>query len=88
MPTSYQRAPTTISHDTIKAAEAILTSSQQGQCIGMGVVLLFKRRKYMVEVIGDAIIDPVFMRGAVQSLDDALRDIVHGRIDVDLTTLT
>ena len=83
----YHRAPTTISRDTIKAAEIILSAAQTGQCIGMGVVLLFKRRKFMVEVIGDAISDPVFMRGALQSLDDALHDIVHGRIDIDLTTM-
>lgn len=80
--------PMTISHDTIKAAELILSSSQKGQCIGMGVVLLFKRRRYMVEVVGDAIRDPVFMRGAVLSLDDALREIAHGRLDIDLTTMT
>jgi hypothetical protein len=52
---------------------------------GLGVVVLLKRRRYIVDCLGEMARDPTFGRGALQSLDDCLRELVHGKADSKTT---
>lgn len=82
----YQLIQQHISGDTVKACEELLASAKSGDIIGLGVIVMLKRRRYLVDTTGEVSRDPVWTRGALLSLDDYLRDQVHGKKD-SLTTM-
>ncbi len=76
----YQLISTTLSKDTIEACEQLLESARAGNVIGLGVVVVLRGRRFLVDVIGEANRDPIFTRGALHALDDCLREhIANGR---------
>lgn len=74
-----------ISQDVVRACEDLLDGARSGQVTGLGVVVLLKRRRYIVDCLGEMARDPTFGRGALQSLDDCLRELVHGKADSKTT---
>ena len=66
-----------ISADTVETFEHALASAKSVLVVGAAVVLLLKRRRYMVSCAGEACKNPTFTRGAVLALDDYLQSIIH-----------
>jgi len=62
----------TISSDTVKALEQLLTAAKKGQVIGIAFVAMYKQRKYIANAAGEARRSPTFTRGMIAALDDAL----------------
>lgn len=81
----YQLIEQHISSDTVEACEQLLASAKAGHIIGLGVVAMLRRRRYLVDTTGEFSRDPTFARGAVLALDDFLRDQVHSKRDSDTT---
>lgn len=77
----YQLIQQHISSDTVEACEQLLANAKSGQIIGLGVLVMLKKRRYLVDTTGEVSRDPVWARGALMSLDDCLRDQVQGRKD-------
>lgn len=67
-----------ISRDTIEALEQLLAMAQRGHITGIAFAALLKRRRFIVNVTGEAFTDPTLARGSVCALDDELRDLVRG----------
>lgn len=74
---SYTLIRDNISRDTVQALEALLHMAQEGTVTGIAFAVMLKRRKFFVNVAGEAYRDPTFARGAILALDDELRDIVQ-----------
>lgn len=74
---SYTLIRDTISRDTVEALEALLHMANAGTVTGIAFAVTLKRRKYLVNVAGEAYRDPTFARGAILALDDELRGIVQ-----------
>lgn len=70
-----------ISRDTVEALEQMLAQAQRGHITGIAFAVMLRRRRYLVNVAGEAFRDPTFARGAVCALDDELRDLVRGTAD-------
>jgi len=81
----YQLIHAGISDDTVAACKELLEAAEAGHVTGLGVVVVLKRRRFTVDVLGEAARDPVFTRGALQSLDDCLRELVRRRADTAST---
>ncbi len=62
----------TISDDTVKALEKLLRMARRGQVIGIAFAAMYNRREFIVNAAGEAARSPVFARGMVAALDDAL----------------
>ncbi len=73
----YKLIHPNLSHDTVQACTELLEGAQSGKIIGLGVVVVMRRRRFLVEVIGEAQRDPIFTRGALHSLDDCLREHIR-----------
>lgn len=82
---TYQLVRDHISRDTIEALQALLLLAQSGTVTGIAFAAVMKRRKYLVNVAGEAYRDPTFARGAVAALDDELREIVQGMAHTSTT---
>lgn len=67
-----------VSRDTVEALEQMLAKASSGQIIGIAFVAMLKRRRYLVNVAGEAFRDPTYARGAVCALDDELKGLVNG----------
>lgn len=76
---TYQLIREHISRDTIEALTGLLQLAQTGAVTGLAIAVVMRRRKYLVDVCGEAYRDPTFARGAVAALDDELRDIVRSQ---------
>lgn len=74
-----------ISTDAVEAFEQITDAARNGIVLGAAFALLLKRRRFMVNICGEAARDPVMVRGAILSLDDYLRDLVVQRVDARTT---
>lgn len=74
-----------LAHDPIKACEELLHAAQTGQMTGMAVVVLFRRGRYMVDFCGEVRHRTTFVRGALQDLDDCMRDIRNDMQDQKTT---
>jgi hypothetical protein len=77
----HQLVQSHISHDCVEACNDLLTAAKAGDVIGFGIVALLRRRRFIVDVCGEAARDPVLARGALRDLDDLLRDIAHAQRD-------
>ena len=82
---SYKLIEDHISQDTVEAFDQIANAARAGDVIGGGFVLLLKRRRYLVNLCGEAARDPTFTRGALLSLDDQLRGLVRRHTDSSTT---
>ena len=78
---AYHLVKDPVSHDTVEALELMLAQAQRGHITGIAFVVMLKRRRYHVNVAGEAFNDPTLARGAVCALDDELRDLVRGESD-------
>lgn len=76
---TYQLIREHISRDTVEALAGLLKLAETGTVTGIAVAVVMRRRKYLVDVCGEAFRDPTFARGAVAALDDELRDIVRSQ---------
>lgn len=77
-------APAVSSH-TIDALEDMLEAARAGEIIGLAVVAKMKRKRFFVDVFGEARRDPVCMRGALRSLDEDLSARVAAMHNTDST---
>lgn len=64
--------PDNFSHDTSEALEQLLALARNGDLIGIAFAGMMRRRKYFVNVAGEAFRNPTFARGCVCALDDEL----------------
>lgn len=69
----------------MQACRELLAAAIQGQIIGLGLVVMLKRRRFMVDVCGEAERDPVFTRGALLDLDECLANIAKNKRDTNTT---
>lgn len=67
-----------ISRDTVEALEQLLAMAQRGHITGIAFAAMLKRRRYLVNVAGEAFTDPTLARGSLCALDDELRQLIHG----------
>lgn len=74
---TYQLIRDSISRDTVQALESLLHLAREGTVTGIAFAVTLKRRKFLVNVAGEAYRDPTFARGAVLALDDELSSIVQ-----------
>ena len=74
---SYTLIRDHISRDTVEALDQLLHLAKDGTVTGIAFAVLMKRRKFLVNIAGEAYRDPTFARGAILALDDELRDIVQ-----------
>lgn len=68
----YRLVPDTISGDTVRALQQLLAAARRGEVIGIAYVAMYKRREFIANAAGEAKRSPVFTRGMVACLDDAL----------------
>ncbi len=68
----FRLVPDTISGDTVEALEQLLAAARKGQVIGLAYVVMYKRRQFIANAAGEAKRNPVFTRGMLACLDDAL----------------
>lgn len=68
----FRLVPDVISDDTVKALQCLLSEARRGHVIGIAYVAMFKRREFIANAAGEAKRSPVFTRGMLASLDDAL----------------
>lgn len=72
-----------ISHDTVECLEQLLEAARSGHVVGLAFAAMMKRKRYMVNVAGEAFRDPTFTRGAIASIEDELRLMIQGRADAE-----
>ena len=70
------RVSNAVSDDTIEALENLLKRAKAGEVVGLAFAALLPRRRYFIEVTGDAYKDPTFARGMVSAIDDELRSMI------------
>jgi len=74
-----------ISRDTVEALETLLEGAKAGHIKGIIFGAMLPRRRYMVNIAGDATRDPTFARGIIGAMEDELREIIQGRAQGDTT---
>lgn len=67
--------PTPIPNDMLAAAEDIMDGVKAGEIIGLGVVVVLRRRRIFADAFGEVARDPLSARGWIRSLDDCLREL-------------
>lgn len=73
----YSLVPDNVSHDTVTALEQLLEKAKSGEVIGILFGVLMKRRRYAVNIAGEARRDTALSRGICAALDDELSALVH-----------
>jgi hypothetical protein len=66
-----------VSDDTIQALAALHTLASRGEIIGIAYAVMLKGRMVVVNTTGEARRSPIFARGMVAQLDDAVSDLVR-----------
>lgn len=79
MSRAYTLVDEHISDETVEMASYLADGAADGEIIGLAVVVVFKRRRYIVDCAGEACRDPTMTRGMVAALDDQLRELQHGK---------
>ena len=64
--------PDPVCRETFQVLEQLLVEALQGQIIGMAFVAQYKQRRFIADATGVCRTHPVFTRGMLKSLDDAL----------------
>lgn len=72
-----------ISHDTIECLEQLLDAARAGHVVGIVFAAMLKRKRYMVNVAGEAHRDPTYARGVLGAIEDELRLMIQGKADAD-----
>ena len=57
--------------ETVDTLTHLLERARAGDVVGLAYCVMFKRRRYSVDLTGDARCDPTFARGMVAALDEA-----------------
>lgn len=70
-------APPPVCSETVEAIERLLESARSGHVVGIAFAAMFEGSNYMVRTTGALRNDPTLARGAVATLDDELRELVH-----------
>lgn len=65
------------SESTVTTLETLLEDARNGDLSGIAFVALGKRRKFVCGATGEARRNPVFARGMLACLDDALREMTR-----------
>lgn len=68
----YHLVPDTISGDTVEALEQLLADARKGVVVGIAYAAMYRRKEFIVNAAGEAKKSPVFSRGMIACLDDAL----------------
>lgn len=74
----YHLVPDSLSEDTIDALHVMHSRAKQGQILGIAYVVMYKRREFATGATGECRNNPIFTRGMVASLDDALATLING----------
>ena len=74
----FSLVPDGISNDTVEALAQLQGMAQRGELIGFAFAAMLKRRRYFVNVAGEAFRNPTFARGCVSALDDELGLRIRG----------
>lgn len=72
-----------VSHDTVECLEQLLEAARAGEVIGLVFGAMLKRKRYMVNLAGEARRDPTYARGVVGAIEDELRLMIQGKADSD-----
>lgn len=72
-----------VSQDTVECLEQLLEAARSGHVIGLAFGAVLKRKRYMVNLSGEAQRDPTFARGMVGAIEDQLRLMIQGKADAD-----
>lgn len=59
-----------VSYDCVDALEALLAAAKEGRLIGLAFAAMYKRDRFIVDVVGEAERRPVFTRGMIAVLED------------------
>jgi hypothetical protein len=65
------------SDSTIGVLESLLEDAHSGNVVGIAFVALRKRRQFVMGATGEARRNPVFARGMLACLDDALGEMTR-----------
>lgn len=68
-----------VSNDTVEALSQLLDMAHRGELIGFAFAAMLKRRRYFVNVAGEAFRNPTFARGCVSVLNDELGLRIRGK---------
>ncbi|MBA3590363.1 hypothetical protein [Methylibium sp.] len=85
--TNHTLLSSSLSGEVVQLCRELLDRAQAGDITGLGVVVILPRGRYVVDCCGSAKRDPTFTRGALASLDDCLREMVHRRRDANTTLM-
>jgi hypothetical protein len=66
-----------VSTETVECLRSLLKRAERGEVVGLTYCVMFKRRHYAVNVLGEAHRNPTFTRGMVAALDDHLADLTR-----------
>lgn len=80
-----QPVKTSRSRRLVDFADVFRENAAHGNILGAAAIILLPKRRFLIEVIGEAERDPVFTRGALQSLDDLLSTLAQQTHDRDTT---
>lgn len=68
----FHLVPGHVSRDTIESFARWLRRSEDGDVMGCALAIMLKNRTVVIDVTGEARRSPIFARGMVAELDDAL----------------
>lgn len=74
-----------VSRDTVECLEQLLEAARAGHVVGLVFGAMLKRKRYMVNIAGEAFRDPTYARGVTGAIDDELRQIIQTKADADTT---
>jgi hypothetical protein len=73
----YRLVQEPASPDTIEALEILARLARGGEIVGIAYAVMLKGRRVLVNTTGEAHRSPIFARGMVALLDDALAEMVQ-----------
>lgn len=79
MSRAYTLVADAVSHETVEALEQLAEHARSGEVLGIGFVVMLKRRRYIADTAGECRADPTLTRGMIRALDDELRRMVRNR---------
>ena len=59
-----------VSDETVETLEYLLGRARAGEVVGIAYCAMFRRRRYSVDLVGEARNDSTFTRGMVAALDE------------------
>lgn len=74
----FRPVPDDLPADTAGALRKLLNQATRGEILGVAFVALYKNRTFIVNTTGEVRRSPVFARGLVAELDDAIASTTSG----------